>query len=87
MDITTAFLNVELDEEIYLMQPGGYAIKGKEGLVCKLNRSIKGLKGTNLSLNKYFTELGYTQSSSDPCLDTSSKEEQLGIAVYVDTTS
>ena len=38
MDVTTAFLNGELKEDIYMKQPEGYAENGKEYLVCKLKR-------------------------------------------------
>ena len=38
MDVTTAFLNGELKENIYMKQPEGYAAKGKEHLVCKLKK-------------------------------------------------
>ena len=44
MDIKTAFLNGELDEEIYMDQPLGFESKGQERKVCKLKRSIYGLK-------------------------------------------
>ena len=44
MDVKTAFLNGTLDEEIYMNQPDGFVEKGNEGKVCKLNRSIYGLK-------------------------------------------
>ena len=44
LDITTAFLNGELKEEIYMKQPEEFVLKGKEHLVCKLKRSIYGLK-------------------------------------------
>ena len=44
MDVKTAFLNGELDEEIYMDQPIGFVTKGQEQKVCKLKRSIYGLK-------------------------------------------
>ena len=44
MDVATAFLNVELKEEVYMKQPEGFVTKGQEHLVCRLKRSIYGLK-------------------------------------------
>ena len=44
MDVTSAFLNGTLSEEVYMKQPEGFIEKGKENLVCKLKHSIYGLK-------------------------------------------
>ena len=44
MDVKIAFLNGELEEEIYMEQPVGFVVKGQEHKVCKLNRSIYSIK-------------------------------------------
>ena len=40
VDVTTAFLNGVLEEEVYMQQPKGFMKPGEEHLVCKLNKSI-----------------------------------------------
>ena len=44
MDVKTAFLNGDLDEEIYMEQPEGFIVPGQEKKVCRLIKSLYGLK-------------------------------------------
>ena len=44
MDVKTAFLNGELEEEIYMEQPEGFIVPGQENKVCRLVKSLYGLK-------------------------------------------
>ncbi|KAL5499747.1 hypothetical protein EMCRGX_G011207 [Ephydatia muelleri] len=89
MDVVTAFLNGTLEEEIYMEQPPGYIKKGEEHLVCKLKKSIYGLKQSprcwNKVFNEYMTSLSYEQCAADPCvLVRTEGTETTIIAVYVD---
>jgi hypothetical protein len=44
MDVKMAFLNGELDEEIYMDQPDGFVVDDQEGKVCKLLKYLYGFK-------------------------------------------
>lgn len=52
MDVRTAFLNGKLKEEIYMRVPDG--IKNEKNLVCKLNKSLYGLKQAARCWNEVF---------------------------------
>ena len=72
MNVTTAFLNGTHKEEIYMKQPEGFAKKRKEHLVCRLRRSIYGLEQSprcwNSVLDRKLKEMGFVQSTGDPCI-------------------
>ena len=72
MDVKTAFLNGYLDESIYMVQPEGYVAQGQEQKVCKLLRSIYGLKQASRSWNLRFDETiktyGFEQNVDEPCV-------------------
>ena len=89
MDVVTAFLNGTLDEEIYMEQPPGYIKEGKEHLVCKLKRSLYGLKQSprcwNTVFKQYMDSINFKQCTADPCIFVTSEGADLTIiAVYVD---
>ncbi|GKG03722.1 putative RNA-directed DNA polymerase [Tanacetum coccineum] len=44
MDVKAAFLYGDLDKEIYMEQPEGFQVKGKEDYVCRLQKSLYGFK-------------------------------------------
>jgi len=88
MDVVTAFLNGELNEEIYMQQPPGYIQSGKERLVCKLKKSLYGLKQSprcwNATFREYLNSVGFKESSADPCVFIRKGKYLSIIAVYVD---
>jgi hypothetical protein len=42
INVKTVFLNGDLQENIYIAQPGGFVMEGKEHMGCKLKKSIYG---------------------------------------------
>ena len=72
MDVHTAFLNGKLDEDIFMSQPEGFEVEGKEDMVCHLHRSLYGLKQSprcwNKELSCHLLKSGFQQSIADPCV-------------------
>lgn len=84
MDAVSAFLQGEIDKEIYMQQPEQFR-QGSQ--VCKLHKSIYGLKQAsrlwNTKLKNVLHELGMLQSKTDPCVYYNA-EKNTFIAVWVD---
>src|SRR6266851_2473904 len=87
LDVKTAFLYGELDEELYMEQPEGFKVKGHEGKVLRLKRAIYGLKQAALAwwkpLDKSMGELGFTCLRSDSGIFVN-KDQSIIVIVYVD---
>ena len=88
MDVTTAFLNGKLKQEVYMDQPEGFVIQGKESLVCKIKHSLYGLRQAprclNFILDERLKEMGFAQTTSDPCIYIAKSGEPFIIGIYVD---
>ena len=72
MDVTTAFLNGTIEEEVYMNQLKGFIEDGKEHLVCRLKHSLYWLKQAprswNSVLDMSLKDMGFQQSNNDPCV-------------------
>ena len=96
MDVTTAFLNGSLEHDIYnyMKQPEGFVDPRYPDHVCKLKRSIYGLKQSarcwNQTLDIFLLKNGYRKGSADSCIYVKSVKQENGfisfviLAVYVD---
>ena len=89
LDVKSAFLNGIIDSEIYIKQPEGYVVPGRETDVCRLNKSIYGIcqasRIWNQTLHNALIDFGFTQSTTDPCVYSHiTPSEYLIIAIWVD---
>ena len=87
MDVKTAFLQGSIDTEIFMEQPVGYVNKSKPNHVCKLQKSIYGLKQAarcwNLEIDTFLQSNGYTKCSSDGCIYIKSHKQENGQMDFV----
>lgn len=74
MDVKTAFLNGDLEEEIYMIQPKGGVVPGQEHKVCKLVKSLYGLKQApkqwHEKLDQGLTSDGFSTVEVERCIYT-----------------
>lgn len=86
-DIKTAFLYGELNEDVFMKQPTGFDDGSNK--VCKLRKSLYGLKQASRCWNRKFTsfteEFGFTASQSDPCVFIKTNgTDIIMLVIYVD---
>lgn len=89
LDIKTAFLNGQLEEEVYMKLPPGFEHLGPPGTVCRLLKALYGLKQSPRAWNKMLVEYllgeGFQQSTADASLFFKDTEHgRVFVLVYVD---
>jgi len=88
LDVKTAYLNAPVDCEIFVDKPEGFEIKsslpGKK-LVCRLNKSLYGLKQSgrnwNTLLHSFLIENGFSKSLTDTCIYSKHVDQQIVIVL------
>ena len=72
MDVKTAFLNGNLSKDVYMIQPEGFVDPTNARKICKLRKSIYGLKQASRSWNLCFDEVvkgfGFIKNEDEPCV-------------------
>ncbi|KAG8477669.1 hypothetical protein CXB51_027663 [Gossypium anomalum] len=90
LDVKSAFLNGFLEEEIYIDQPQGFVVSGKEQMVYRLKKALYGLKQAPRAwyarIDSYLVSLGFNRSVNEPTLYVKKNEAeiQLIVSLYVD---
>ena len=90
LDIKNAFLHGDLAEEVYMEQPPGFVAPGESRLVCRLRRSLYGLKQSPRAWFSRFSsvvkQFGMTRSTADHSVfyHHTSSGQCIYLMVYVD---
>ena len=89
MDVKSAFLNGDLQEEVYMTQPEGYVVPSQEEKVCRLKKSLYGLKQAPrawyIKIDEHLVQHGFVRNPYDPNLYLKKQGgEMVIVVVYVD---
>ena len=89
LDIKIAFLNGDLHEEVYVMQPCGFVQNGEENKVCKLHKALYGLKKVPCAwyekIHAHLTAFGFQNSPTESTLYVKQEGNLfLAIVLYID---
>ncbi|PLW38664.1 hypothetical protein PCANC_16015 [Puccinia coronata f. sp. avenae] len=86
LDVKSAFLTCDLDEEVFMLPPPGY--RSGDNIVLKLRKAIYGLKQASLAwyrrLSSFLVSIGFTISVADPCVFWRLSPSPLWIFSHVD---
>ncbi|GKC61305.1 zinc finger, CCHC-type containing protein [Tanacetum coccineum] len=87
MDVKIAFLNGELEEEVYMNQPLGFIMPGNENKLCKLIKSLYGLKKAPKQWHQKFNEVvlsnDYLLNQADKCVYSKFDAFGKGVIIYL----
>jgi hypothetical protein len=89
IDVKTTFLNGDLLENIYMAQPNGFVVKGKEHMGCYLKKSIYGLKQASsqwyLKFNETIRNFGFKENEVENCIYVKFRNRKfIFLILYVD---
>ena len=89
MDVKTVFLNGDIEEEIYMVQPDSFEVKGLQYLICKLKKFIYGLKQAShqwyLKFDQVIFDFDFKKNIVDQYIYHKFKESKLiFLVLYVD---
>ncbi|KAK2403406.1 putative mitochondrial protein [Trifolium repens] len=90
LDVKSAFLNGKLEEEVYVEQPQGFTVTGKEDYVLKLQKALYGLKQAprawNMRMNEFLSQNGYMKCTVEHgiYIKGSSQDNLCIVCLYVD---
>ena len=89
MDVKSAFLNGDLEEEVYIEQPEGFILGNDKNLVCKLKKALYGLKQALRAwyacLDRYLQKQVFKRGNVDKTIYVKVEHKNLTIIeVYVD---
>ena len=89
MDVKTTFLNVVIEEEVYIEQPQGFEVEDRKTHVCRLKKYLYGLKKSPRAwygrIDSFLMSLGFTKSKDDSNLYFKvMNDEPVILLLYVD---
>ncbi|KAK8930635.1 hypothetical protein KSP39_PZI017057 [Platanthera zijinensis] len=90
LDVKSAFLNGEIDEEIYVQQPEGFEVQEAKTKVYKLKKALYGLKQSprawNSKIDVTLSKLGFKKTAYEPALYSRHTQEAtyITLCIYVD---